>query len=356
MKILMLTRYGTRGASSRLRSYQYIPYLKGNKFEVSVEPLLNDMYLEYLYSGNRIPMILVIRSYIRRILILLKCKKYSLLFIEKELFPWLPSWAERILSLFKIPYIVDYDDAIFHNYDLNNKRIIRYTIGNKIGTIMKGAALVIAGNEYIAQYAKNARANRIEIIPTVIDLNKYYVANRIPKTTFTIGWIGSPSTAKFLKIVESVISQFCKEVQGRVVLIGSGPISFGETPIEIRPWSEATEVSDIQSFDVGIMPLVDGPWEQGKCGYKLIQYMACGLPVISSNVGINKEIVDNGINGFLANKPEEWLNALRTLYNDPKLRVKFGDAGRKKVESKYSLQVTSPVIGRLFREAAKTIG
>jgi glycosyltransferase involved in cell wall biosynthesis len=257
-----------------------------------------------------------------------------------------------ILSLFKIPYIVDYDDAIFHNYDLNNRKIIYYALGGKIKTIMKDAALVIAGNEYIAKYAKNARAARIEIIPTVIDLKRYNIGNRLPKKTFTIGWIGSPSTTKFLQIVEPVLKQFCKDVQSRIVLIGSGSISFGEAQIEIRSWSEPTEVSDIQSFDVGIMPLYDGPWEQGKCGYKLIQYMACGIPVISSNVGINKEIVDNGLNGFLASKPEDWMDALKTLYNNPELRVKFGDAGRKKVESKYSIQVTSPIIGKLIKGVA----
>lgn len=351
-KILLLTRYDNLGASSRHRSLQYLPFLKENNIDVSVTPLLNDVYLESLYSGNRKPIFTVALCYIRRIYILLRCKKYDLLWIEKELFPWLPSWAEQMLSFFKIPYIVDYDDAIFHQYDLHKRKVVRYILGRKIKTIMNGAVLVIAGNEYIAKYAKNANANRIEIIPTVIDLNKYNIDHR-PLKVFTIGWIGSPSTAKYLQIIKAVLTQFCKEVQTRIVLIGSGPIRLGEIPIEVRSWSETTEVAGIQSFDVGIMPLPDEPWEQGKCGYKLIQYMACGIPVIASPVGINNSIVDNGVNGYLASNPEEWMFALRTLHNRPELRVKFGESGRKKVGSRYSLQVTSPLLVRLMSESSR---
>jgi glycosyltransferase involved in cell wall biosynthesis len=123
-------------------------------------------------------------------------------------------------------------------------------------------------------------------------------------------------------------------------------------PREILPWSEETEVGDIHTFDVGIMPVVDEPWAWGKCGLKLIQYMACGLPVVASPVGVNRQIVEPGVNGFLANTHEEWVNALTTLRDQPTLAAEMGNAGRRKVEAQYSLQVAGPVLASILKSAA----
>ena len=112
-------------------------------------------------------------------------------------------------------------------------------------------------------------------------------------------------------------------------------------PMDSLPWAEATESEDIARLDIGIMPLVDAPFERGKCGYKLIQYMACGLPVVASPVGVNRQIVEHGVNGFLADTPEAWATALRTLCHDPALRARMGAAGRRKVEQQYCLHVTA---------------
>lgn len=353
MRIILLTRYTVRGASSRLRFFQYLSCMEENGMTVSVSPLLDDTYLERIYSRGKIPFLNVFSAYIKRFYILLGVKRYDLLIIEKELFPWLPPWAERILSLLKVPFIVDYDDAIFHNYDMHKNRIIRYCLGEKIRLVMKYSSMVLAGNEYLVKYAKSTDVKRIHLLPTVIDLNKYSIKHQKQPNIFTIGWIGTPSTSKFLNIVLPVLNRFCSKFPAKVLLIGSGPVDFDGIPVEIREWSETTEVSDIHLFDVGIMPLYDEPWEQGKCGYKLIQYMACGLPVITSPVGINNEIVQNGMNGFFASNDEEWMESLRILYCDPELRMKFGEVGRKKVELKYSLQVTAPLVIKLIQDAAK---
>jgi glycosyltransferase involved in cell wall biosynthesis len=132
-------------------------------------------------------------------------------------------------------------------------------------------------------------------------------------------------------------------------LIGSGNVIFPDVRVEILPWSEETEVALLQTCDVGIMPLPDEPWTRGKCGFKMIQYMACGLPVVASPVGVNKEIVEHGVNGFLAVTNDEWLTALSTLRDNPELRRKMGAAGRRKVEEKYCLQVTAPQYVKLLQ-------
>jgi len=353
MKVLLLSRYSSLGASSRVRCYQYIPYLRNQGFDVTVAPLLDDNYIKDLYAGKRKRISLVISSYIRRIRSLLDARSYDLLWIEKELFPWLPAWAEGILTRLKIPYIVEYDDAVFHRYDLNSNRAVRLLLGNKIDAVMRQAAVVIAGNEYIAKRARISGARRVEILPTVIDLEQYSPGPINKNKIFTIGWIGTPVTARYLHVVGSALADVCQNKLARVLLVGSGQITLDGVPVEIRPWSKETEVEAIHSFDVGIMPLPDSPWERGKCGYKLIQYMACGRPVVASPVGVNTQIVEDGINGFLASTRDEWVHALNALQDDYDLWKRMGIAGRRKVETHYCLQVTAPQLAEILRSVCE---
>jgi len=342
MKVLLLSRYGPLGASSRVRSYQYLPYLKANGIDVTVSPLLGDDYLRQFYSGKVNQLTARSSPYFQRVIELLKSRRFDLLWIEKELFPWLPSWSEMLIARLKIPYIVDYDDAIFHNYDTHSNMFIRKLLGNKIDVVMRNAAAVIAGNEYLASRAEKAGAIRVEYLPTVIDLERYAVNDNVENPVFTIGWIGSPATVKYLEMIRPVLSEWDKKNNARLVIIGADSFELDGTRVEHRPWSQDIEVLDIQSFDVGIMPLSDNLWERGKCGYKLIQYMACGKPVIAYPVGVNSKIVEHGVNGFLAESKKEWLEALTVLRDDHGLRKKMGAAGRKIVERKYCLQVTAP--------------
>lgn len=342
IKILLLSRYSRLGASSRVRSYQYLPYLEAHGFQVVVVPLLGDDYFKSLYTGSGKRLRSILDAYLQRFRYLLTSYSYDLLWIEKELFPWLPAWAESLLSTLGVPYLVDYDDAIFHRYDLHPNRLVRFLLGSKIDVVMRRATLVIVGNDYLAKRSRQAGARRVEIIPSVIDLKRYPLMSRSEHTVFTIGWIGSPLTARYLHLIRPALAEVCQGGKGRLVLIGSGQIEFTDVPTEIRPWSEETEVADIQSFDVGIMPLPDEPWERGKCGYKLIQYMACGIPVVASPVGVNEQIVENGIDGYLCKTTTDWVNALTILRDNPELRAKMGKAGRIKVEKKYCIQVTAP--------------
>ncbi|MBA4368909.1 MAG: glycosyl transferase family 1, partial [Desulfobacterium sp.] len=288
-------------------------------------------------------------AYIRRIGILIQSRKYDLLWIEYELFPWLPAFAEKLLSLWNIPYIVDYDDAVFHRYDIHTMRLIRILLGQKIDRIMRNAALVLAGNSYLLERAKKAGADRIEYLPTVVDLERYSVREKHRSKPFNIGWIGSPSTSGYLQDLQPVLSELCEDQNTYVTLVGAAMDSIQGPRIRSFEWSEATEVKDIQQFDVGIMPLPDTLWAKGKCGYKLIQYMACGCPVVASSIGANREIVDNGKNGFLSTTLQEWRDNLIRLREDAGLRDRLGTNGRKMVEEKYCLQVTGPRLAALIQ-------
>ena len=349
MRILALTRYERLGSSSRVRFYQYFPYLKAHGIEIVSAPFFGDAYVHDLYAGKQISPISVLKAYIERLLTLFSNSKYDLIWLEKELFPWLPAGFEIVLQRFRIPYVVDYDDAVFHRYDLHKSRLVRALLGKKIDQVMQRAALVIVGNEYLAERARQAGATRIEYLPSVVDVDQYKTKRGVSNSPFRIGWIGSPVTAPYLDQVREALNLLSRESDIHITLIGSGNIpNFQRIPTTVLSWSEELERQIGEMFDVGIMPLVDGPFERGKCGYKLVQYMAGGLPVIASPVGINSEMVEPGRNGYLAISTEEWLQALRPLIHDNHLRFDMGRTGRQKAEQMYNLQVTAPKLLDLF--------
>jgi glycosyltransferase involved in cell wall biosynthesis len=352
MKVLLLSRYGRLGASSRIRSYQYLPFLEAQGVHVTVSPLFLDTYLHGLYSGRRIEIRSLFHAYFRRVRYLLQSGQFDLFWVEYEVLPWLPAWVEGFLALRKTPYLVDYDDAIFHRYDMNSRSVVRMLLGRKIDGIMRRAAQVIVGNQYLAERAWKSGARQVAILPSAVDLDRYGVERGKTREVFTVGWIGSPTTVPYLDLALPAIDKFAKDQDARLVLVGSGKVPIKGLRVETREWSEETEVREIKRFDVGIMPLPDDPWSQGKCGYKLVQYMACAVPVVASPVGVNKEIVRNGLNGFLAEGKEDWVRALNILYESASQREEMGKAGRALVEEKFCLQVTAPRLLSLLRSAA----
>ncbi len=354
MRLLALTRYGPLAPSSRVRFYQFVPYLKQHGVDVKMAPLLPNDYVERLYSGRRSPWMLITAAYVERIKQLTQARDFDLIWLEKEILPWLPAQAERLLARLPIPYVVDYDDAVFHRYDLHRNGLIRLILGKKIDSVMRSAALVIAGNDYLGERAHEAGASRVEYLPSVVDTQRYSPKEK-QDSVFCVGWIGSPITAPYLKLIEGPLGRLCRNPDVRVILVGAGDqVQLPGIRNEVRPWREATETSEIQGFDVGIMPLPDEPFERGKCGYKLIQYMACGLPVVASPVGANKQIVEQGVNGFWASTDDEWFEALSTLHQDHEKRSQMGAAGRNKAVETYSLEAASPRLLSLLLSAGRS--
>ena len=354
MKILLLSRYTDAGPSSRYRSFQYLPYLRTLGHEITVAPLLGDLYLKRRSASSPIPVFNVMRSYLNRVAILLRARQFDLIWIEYEAFPWIPYWFESLLLSSGIPYMVDYDDAVFHRYDQHSSPIIRGILGKKIDRVMKGADLVLAGNEYLADRARQSGSRWIEILPTVIDLCRYPLTPQSPNERFTIGWIGSFSTGRYLMEIEEALKNVSTSGRARIVIIGATPPNQDVIKYDIKQWrSEELEIEECLKFDVGIMPLPDAPWERGKGGHKLIKYMAASRPVIASPVGINRSIVDHGVNGFLASTALEWITSLNILRDDEKLRALMGLAGRRKVETKYCIQVTGPILADLMTEVVR---
>jgi glycosyltransferase involved in cell wall biosynthesis len=220
---------------------------------------------------------------------------------------------------------------------------------------MAAAHTVTVGNGYLAERARSAGAGRVEFIPTVIDLDRYPEtppedrAGGPPRVV----WIGSPSSCRYLNLLRDPLMQLRKRIEFKLRIIGGTAPDLPGVDIEAVPWSEETEVASLRECQIGVMPLFDSPWERGKCGYKLIQYMACGLPVVASPVGVNREIVRAGENGLLAGTTGEWVEVLDRLLANRDLRHEMGRAGRKRVEEEYCTQRVAPRLLELLTAAAR---
>jgi glycosyltransferase involved in cell wall biosynthesis len=339
-----------------MRSYQYLPYLNSCGFDVTVSPMFGNDYVTDLYAGN-ISIARVIKSYLFRIGSLLRAKRFDLVWVEKEMLPWLPSWIELGLFPSGVLLVVDYDDALFHRYDRHRWSAVRFVLGKKIDAAMRRSDLVLVGNDYLGERARQAGARRVEWLPTVVDVSRYTVSSEEAVSPLTIGWIGTPNTARYLRLLAPVLRNLVATYDVRVVAVGANTDQLSDLPIEVRPWSEESEVAEIQRFDIGIMPLPDEPFERGKCGYKLIQYMACGKPVVASPVGVNSQIVQDGVNGFLAASIAQWEQYLVILCDNAGLRKRLGSAGRQCIEANFSLQITAPRLAALLGSVGQvTIG
>lgn len=349
MRILVLTRYGPLGSASRLRFYQYLPLLQGRGHTFDVRAFFTDEYVRRLYAGEPQPTGYILQAYRRRLAVLRRSGAYDLLWVEKEFLPWLPALAP---ALTRTPYVVDYDDAHFHRYDRHRSPLVRLLLGKKVDAVMRRAATVVAGNDYLADHARRAGARRVVILPTVVDDTRYpQAAGSEDPAGFRIGWIGAPVTVDYLLAIEPALKQLT-DAGASLTLVGAESPFAGRLPVETRPWMETTEAAELARLDAGIMPLPDEPFERGKCGYKLVQYMACGLPVVASPVGANMQIVEPGVNGYLADTPGEWITALESLRDDPTLRRRLGAAGRARVHAHFSLGVTAPRLLDTLESAA----
>ena len=346
-KIVYFTKYSRNGASSRLRSFQYIDKLVAeNNVEITVQSLFSEEYLEKRYKNQSILKETFI-GYFSRFFFLFKIFKYDKIVIEKELFPYVPALFEWILFQLNVKYIVDYDDAIFHNYDQDPRFIVRKIFGKKIASVIKYANIVVVGNSYLENYAIQSQAKKIVIIPTVIDIERYLPKNDyFNNNIFTIGWIGTPKTIRYFKgNLEYIISDYKNNF--KIITIG-GKLEASNFLYEFIEWNENTEVDSIKKLDVGIMPLHDFDFDKGKCAYKLIQFMACGIPVIASPVGVNSEIIQEGFNGFLVHEANDWKKHINYFIQNPDQIKILGEQARQTILKKYTLQVQYPILKKLL--------
>lgn len=352
LRILGLSLYGPQAASHRVRLSQFQPGLAAAGIQLQIQSLLDDDYLRQRFAGGRPSWTGLLAAYRRRLQALQEAERFDLAFVYAELLPLLPAWLER--RLLRIPTILDLDDAFFLKYRSGRLSMLRPLLGGKIDRLMAGASAITAGNRQLADVARRFNAN-VTLLPSVVDTEWLRPSQsqpfRTPDTPFTVGWIGSPSTAPYLQLLVDPLQQLALERPVRLLVIGAPAPTINGVEVIEQPWRLEQEPALIQQFDVGVMPLPDTPWTRGKCAYKLIQCLSCGVPVVASPVGANMEVVPPSC-GLLADSSIEWLSAFRQLAFDPALRARLGAGGCRWVEQRYSLRSALPVLEGVIRAVA----
>lgn len=322
MKILCLTTKLDR-PSTRYRLLQYTPYLNSCGIETETA---------------------VVQKRFKRWHALKRADKYTGVFIQKKLFSRAEQWYLRKKAN-KI--IFDFDDAIMYTKSQFSTCARRY---KRFRYIMDIADLVIAGNKYLAEFFGDEYAKKMVVIPTVVDVSGYLLHSR-NNSDVILGWIGTKSTQMYLDIIEPVFVKLVKKYpKVQIKIVSDQTPRFRSNNIIWSKWDKDKELEDLSSFDIGLMPLRDDPWTKGKCGFKIIQYMATGLPVVCSPVGVNIEIVKNGVNGFFASSLAEWEENISRLIDDIDLYRKMSIAGRQTVEKGYNLAYWGPFMADLLAE------
>lgn len=349
MKLFAFMKYGAKAASTRQRLLQYVPALEAAGIEVEWHPLIASERIGRSKGLAHLPA--TAAAYAGRAAQFAAARRADLIWVHKELFPFAPGVVEASVTRIGPPVVYDMDDAIFHNYDLHRQGAVRSLLGGRFETMLSRAAAASCGNAYLRDYA--ARFCRVaEVIPTTLDTDIYRPATDAgARPVPVIGWIGSPTTWPYMAPLVPMLEELVRAGRATVRIVGSGADPARFPHFTLVDWREDREVEEIQRMDIGVMPLTDDPWSRGKCGYKLIQYMACGLPVVASPVGVNGDMV-RGENGRLATTPEEWRAALDELIGDPALRRRMGTAGRQVAERDYSLAAHAPRLVALLRRAA----
>lgn len=351
MRVLAFMKYGSQAASARQRLMQFAPYLAANGVTVEYLPLLDNDHMGRVAAGEGASARAALAAYARRLVALLTRRDFDVVWVQYELFPYLPGVFERLAGAAGKRVVVDYDDAIFHMYDANARPAVRRLLGAKLAPLLRRADTVICGNGYIEAYVRGF-CDRTVVIPTVVDTDLYRPAERRTPSGPVVGWIGSPSTWTHVEPILPRLLALLERYGASMRVVGAGPRARGLPGVEAVEWTEVNEIADLQAMDIGIMPVADDPWSRGKCGYKLIQYMACGLPVVASPVGVNSEIVTEGRNGFLARLPEDWDAAIVRLIEDDALRARMGADGRARAVERYSRQSQQSRLLDVFRSLA----
>ncbi len=353
MKILFLVPYPTEGASNRVRVEQFIPYLEANGVACKVRPFMNKRFFSILYLPHQYfqKVFWFIICTVNRMLDLARALNYDIIFIHREAYPLGGPYFESILYLMKKKIIFDFDDAIFlPNTSEHNTYIERFKHPDKVSRIIRLARHVIAGNSYLRDFASGFNKN-VTVIPSSVDTQKYCPAEGKAKTGgVVIGWIGTSTTKPFLYELEDVFARLEEKYKNlKFSIVGANFQSDRVKNIAAKKWSLDEELRDIHEMDIGVMPMPDNMWTRGKCAFKAILYMACGIPVVSSPVGMNMEVVKDGQNGFLAQDSVDWLNKLSLLIEKSDLRREMGRKGRILIEERYSVNANAPALLKIIR-------
>ena len=341
MKVTYFSKYNSRGPSSRFRIYQFLPEFQSAGIDLRISPLFEDEYFQILKEpepAQTLKKTAYTPARFGRRRAELKADDSDLIIIEQQLFPYMPFSIEK--KYLPAKFLLEYDDAIY------------LTHPKKLPELMRKATGVIAGNRSLAEYAEEFNPNVI-VIPTVLNTSHFRPMPKSTRERLIIGWTGIEYNFPYLKILEPALSSICERYQVEIVIISNSHPKDLSFPFRFVAWNGDQEVEQFNELDIGVMPLQMDEWCRGKCGLKLLQYMALEIPAVATPVGVNRQIVQNGRNGFLAESAEEWEKHLTALIENSELRANMGRQARSTVLEHYSTDVWFPTLAALYRKFAE---
>jgi glycosyltransferase involved in cell wall biosynthesis len=353
-RVLFLVPYPLRRApSQRFRVELFLPVLEKAGIDYQVQTFLDEATWDVLYHhGSAFKKGWgVVKGFLRRLkAVLFQVHGYDYVFIHREAAPLGPPLFEWIIAkVWRKKIVYDFDDAIWiPNTSKENKLVSWFKAFWKVKYLCSWAYSVVGGNEYLCAYARQYN-RQVVLIPTCVDVEqghhklKDQMAGKV-----VVGWTGSHSTMTFLEPLVPVFKELAREQEVEFVVISNKQPTFKFSGLRFVPWREATETDDLLQLHIGVMPLETDPWCEGKCGFKLIQYLALGIPAVASPVGVNRQIIEEGVNGYLCTSKEEWKTALSSLVKEAQKRKAMGAAGRKKIIENYSVQAHTRLFTGLF--------
>ncbi len=356
MRILFLVPYPEgKAPSQRFRFEQYLPVLKEKGYKVRVEPFLGQDTWEILYKeGNTVKKARgILKGFGRRIKTLFQLHRYERVFIHREASPVGPPVFEWLIAkMWRKRIIFDFDDAIWlPNTSAQNSIAASLKFHQKTAAICRWSHTISCGNKFLADYAQqNTKKARVTVNPTTIDALQHHKQLKDHNSEpVVIGWTGTHSTIKYLKPLEPVLRELAEKYPQIIIRVISNQAPELSVPrLQFIPWNKTTEIEDLLSFHIGLMPLTEDQWSAGKCGFKALQYMALGIPPVVSPVGVNTEIVRHEASGYIANTREEWFLYLEELIRNTELRKEIGLKARQAVTERFSVEANTPVFLGLF--------
>ena len=353
IKVLFLFTHPIQGASSRYRIYQYLPFLKKANIQYHAEPFVSESFYKILYKKGYWfkKALFTSLGLMKRIRALWQIPFCDIIFIHLESSPFPILILERFAKLFKKPIIYDFDDAIFLRRKYATHRWRQWVGTHKVPPkLISMSHQVMVGNPYLKKYAsQHTHPEKILVFPTTIDTQKFPLKkskNAIP----IIGWIGMHTTFPYFENLLDIFPEIAKKHSFILKIIGAPKkISIPNVSIVQKDWHLSEEIDDFLSLDIGLYPLFDPEWDVGKAGFKALLYMAAQVPCIASAVGRNKEIIQDGDNGFLVTSKKEWIEKTILLLESEETRKRLIKKGRETVEAHFSVEPYAKTLVQTFQ-------
>ncbi len=349
--MLALSTYPADDASLRLRFLAYVPALEAAGWEVRLHSIVSPrLFAAKNRRGVRVRLLqaaLLAKGLIGRIIVIATCRRYDAIWIHREAFPFFTPWAERsIRYLTRGRVVLDFDDALYAAPPGGTDWRSRLRDPRRYRDAVLCADEILAGSPVLASWAEQ-QGSKVRFVPTCFEHIGPGSGSTSSSATVTIGWIGSWSTAPSLSLIVDPLRSLARQQNVRVLLVGASNLRGVAELIpgaEWRTWSISTEHQDLSEFDIGLMPVEDSVWNQGKCAFKLVQYMSRGIPFVASPVGMNVAVTQESNAGILCTTSSEWLWALNLLVSDQCRRQAMGADGHRYWLSHFDSRLQVPVV------------